>query len=176
MTTKDIDGSTDPNQLAHKIALSRELSNIHGNCWWPGYAVTSNFKGIADSLATKEQNTIAIIPPYTWIDNIAPADVTKLKAKNEGGNVTLSWEMPKTTDALQQALAYCVYVFADGENVNTECPKAIKAVVYDDVNRVGDAVQYKLKGLAKGKYTIVVTALDRAWNESPKGAKATIKI
>ena len=177
MSVKDINGSTDPNQLAHKIALSRQLPNIHGNCWWPGYSVTRNFKGIADSLAPKEQNTIAIIPPYSWIDNVAPEATTGLKAVANNDKVTLSWNMPKVADALQEARAYCVYVFADGESVNTECSKAIKALVYDDAYRVDEnSVQYQLKGLKKGAYTIVVTTLDRAWNESQPTAKVSVTI
>ena len=85
--------------------------------------------------------------------------------------------MPKVADALQEARAYCVYVFADGESVNTECSKAIKALVYDDAYRVDEnSVQYQLKGLKKGTYTIVVTTLDRAWNESQPTAKVSVTI
>ena len=182
MTVKDINGSKDSNQLAHKIALSRELPNIHGNCWWPGYSVTRNFKGIADSLATKEQNTKAIIPTYSWMDNVAPEEVVKLKSKKDkAGNVILSWEMPIPTGVMQEANAYGVYVFADGENVNLENPKALKAIVFADVNTVIDkkgkaSVTYELKDLKKGKYTVVVTVLDRAWNESLNGVETTVKI
>ncbi|MGN1245079.1 MAG: glycoside hydrolase family 10 protein, partial [Muribaculaceae bacterium] len=56
MDKPDMAPSTDPNQLAHKIRLSRELPNVQGNCWWPAYDVTRNYKGVADSLALKEQS------------------------------------------------------------------------------------------------------------------------
>jgi hypothetical protein len=74
-----------------------------------------------------------------------------------------------------------VYVFADGENVNLENPKALKAIVFADVNTVIDkkgkaSVTYELKDLKKGKYTVVVTVLDRAWNESLNGVETTVKI
>lgn len=184
MTKPDIDGSKDPNQLAHKIALSRELPFIHGNCWWPGYSVTRNFKGIADSLAVKEQPNVAIIPAYTWMDNVAPEEVTNLrvkKDKNVAGKVALSWKAPVPTGVMQTAHAYGVYVFKEGEPVNLENVNAVKAVVYGDVyteiDRTGTGVvSYSLSGLEKGKYTIVVTVFDRAWNESRNGVETSVKI
>lgn len=181
MSVKDINGSTDPNQLAHKIALSRELPNIHGNCWWPGYSVTRNFKGIADALATKHQSTVAVIPVYDWMDNVAPEEASALKYKNVEGKTVLTWKAPKATDEMQRARAYGVYVFADGEAVNLDNVAALKAVAYDDVCSVKDnkgnaTVEYTLKDLEKGKYTVVVTVFDRAWNESAKGTKTTVKV
>lgn len=184
MTVKDINGSTEPNQLAHKIDLSRELPFIHGNCWWPGYSVTRNFKGIADDLATKHQSNVAVIPVYDWMDSKAPEEVSDLgskKVKNAQGEILLSWKAPTSVDAWQRARAYGVYVFAEGQPVTLEKAEALKAVVYDDVYTVvgkngKSSVQYTLKGLAKGKYTIVVTVFDRAWNESLNGVETCVKI
>ena len=56
MDMPDLPPSKNPTQLDHKIRLTRELPNIQGNCWWPGYMITSNYKGIADSLATNQHN------------------------------------------------------------------------------------------------------------------------
>ena len=79
MDKPDVAPSTDVNQLDHKIRLSRELPDIQGNCWWPGYMITSNYKGIAEALAEKLQSTVAIVPSYPWIDNIAPDEVAALR-------------------------------------------------------------------------------------------------
>ena len=79
MEKADIAPSTNKTQLDHKIQLSRELENVQGNCWWPGYEITKNYLGVADSLANNQQSTIAIIPPYTWITDSKPSEVAKLK-------------------------------------------------------------------------------------------------
>lgn len=200
MTMKDINGSKDPNQLAHKIALSRKLPFIHGNCWWPGYSVTRNFMGIADSLSTKEQSNVAVIPVYDWMDKTAPEEVSGLKAKKKkndilekvnesfadtkstSNDVLLTWTAPTAPDIMQTANAYGVYVFAEGQPVNLENAEALKEIVFHDVNKTGktgkEEVQYILSGcrLAKGKYTIVVTVFDRAWNESLNGVKTSVKL
>ena len=79
MDTPDLAPSTDPTQLDHKIRLSRELPNIQGNCWWPGYMITANYKGVADSLAMNQQRTVALVPNYPWIDDVKPGEVTSLR-------------------------------------------------------------------------------------------------
>lgn len=37
-------------QLNHKMQLSRYLDHVGGNCFWPGYSLLENYKGIADDL------------------------------------------------------------------------------------------------------------------------------
>lgn len=170
MDLPDIDGSDAPDQLGHKIRLTRELPNIHGNCWWPAYSITNNYKGVADQLTDKFQSTVALVPAYTWIDSIAPEEATSLKAKVNGNNVSLSWKAPTSDDVMQQARAFVVYRFGKGEKIDIGNAAAIRAVTYspsytDSVNDKG------------GKsYTYVVTVLDRCNNESPAGTKLTIDL
>ena len=168
MDHPDIDGSRDKNQLAHKIRLSRELSNVQGNCWWPGYLVTDNYKGVADLLKKKYQSTVALIPAYTWIDDTPPEEVRQLKADCDKvtGTVALHWKAPKSRDKMQQARAYVVYRFDHGDAIDIDDATAIRAVTYEP--------QYS-EIIDKGEYTYVVTVLDRANNESVKGEKTTVK-
>lgn len=166
MTKLDIEPSTDKNQLAHKIRLSRELPNVQGNCWWPGYSVAKNFKNIADSLTMNQQSTIALVPAYTWIDNIAPSEVANLKGTQANNNVMLQWDAPKTKDKLQQARAFVVYRFVKGEEIDLGNPASIQTVTYG--NSFIDA------NVDKGNYVYVVTVLDRANNESPNGVSVEV--
>ncbi len=158
MDTHDINRSSNPTQLAHKIALSRELPNVQGNCWWPGYMITSNYKGCADSLASNQQFSIALVPNYPWIDNIAPDTVSGLKLAKKDGQSNVSWSAPSSDDVMQQAHAYVVYVFKKGENQDLENSSAIKAVTY--------VPEYSFPAKTKGKFIVIVTTLDRANNES----------
>lgn len=161
MDTPDLAPSTDSNQLDHKIRLSRELPDVQGNCWWPGYMVTNNYKGVADSLSTRRQSTIALVPNYPWLDSTAPDEVTDLR---RDGN-TLRWKAPVTSDDMQKAKAFVVYRFAKGEAVDLNRSDAIVAVTDKEQYAVGDETAV----------TYVVTCLDRCNNESLKGTALRAK-
>lgn len=158
MDKPDINGSTDPTQLDHKIRLTRELPNVQGNVWWPGYDVAGNYKGVMDSLKTNRQSTIALIPPYTWIDSIKPAPVKRLTIAASAGQNTLLWKTSGTKDPLQQARNFVVYAFKAGEPVDCGNAEAIIAVT--------PSKHYTVPASMTGSYTFVVTVLDRCNNES----------
>ena len=168
MKTADPD-SNNPTELDHKIRLTRQLPNIQGNCWWPGYSITRNSRGVCDSLATRQQSTIALVPAYTWLDNIAPDEVTNLKLKSKRGTKTLTWRAPETTDPMQVAKAFVIYRFAQGEEVDLENAAAIQAVTPNTEYTVPASTP-------KGSYRFVVTVLDRVNNESPEGKAVTVKL
>ncbi|MEG0011910.1 MAG: family 10 glycosylhydrolase [Muribaculaceae bacterium] len=168
MSKPDLAPSTDKNQLAHKIRLSRELPNVQGNCWWPAYSITKNYMGVADSLARNQQSTIALVPAYTWIDSKAPEKVEKLRANKQNDKTILLWNAPKTKDPLQQARAYVVYRFDKNSGEDISDSKAIQAVTYSP--------QYTIPAGTTGKYTYVVTTLDRVNNESESFAEIEVNL
>ena len=167
MDKPDIGESKEKNQLAHKISLSRNLPNIQGNCWWPGYSVTDNYKGIADLLEKKFQSSPAIVPAYTWIDSTPPDNVENLKATcSDDGITTLKWNAPESDDIMQQARAYVVYRFVHNQGINLDDATAIRSITYEP--------RYSER-MPKGCFTYVVTVLDRANNESVNGRKINVK-
>ncbi|MDE6397490.1 MAG: family 10 glycosylhydrolase [Muribaculaceae bacterium] len=127
MTHPDIAPSTNPTQLAHKIALSREQKNTHGNCWWPGYTITSNFNGLADSLATTHQSTPAIVPTYDWMSTAVPAAVTEA-AYDKAAN-TLTWKTVAPAGGVNDPVRYVVYRFPlDSKTTDFEKAANIAAI------------------------------------------------
>lgn len=163
MDTPDLTPSTNPTQLDHKIRLSRELPNIHGNCWWPGYSITKNYKGVADSLASKQQSTIALVPASTWLDDVKPAEVENLRFDNG----RLTWTH-SSTDVWQQAKAFVVYCVPEGDIVCLDNAATILCVT--------NKKEYVVPAEMKGKYIFIVTAIDRANNESIEGARISVKL
>lgn len=142
-----------PTQLAQKIDLSRSLPNVQGNCWWPGYSITRNRGGVADSLANDRQSTIALVPEYPWIENHAPAAPAV-----KGGKGQLTITAAPAAGTASDASHYVVYRAENG----IDDPAAIVRVVYG--NKVA---------LKPGKY--VVTALNRVNAESKPSAVVTVK-
>ena len=151
-------------QLDHRFRLMRQLPHVQGPCWWPGYNITDNHKGFMDSLVSKHQSTLALIPAYHWLDSTPPAAVTHLKqVKGKKGVKILTWQPAPTADPMQQAVRYVVYRFHKGEKPNYDNAACIMTITGDTSFTIPKD---------KGKWIWAVTALDRCWNESqPKSTK-----
>ena len=149
---------TNPTQLDHKMRLQRALDDVHGVTWWPGYSITGNFKGVLDSLESKQTCRPALIPAYTWLDNEKPQRVEGLNIKKVDGKKSLVWRAHMTDDPMQQAVRYVVYRFPKGKKGNLDDADNILAITGE--------TSFVLPDGGKGKWQYAVTALDRCWNES----------
>ena len=156
MDRADLAPSTETSQLRSKIEMSRAFPDgIHGNCWWPGYSVTNNYKGVADSLANDLQSTIALVPSYPWISDVKPEMVKELKCQ-EG---KLTWNAPEVVGKATDVVKWVVYQLATNDVAGIEDAENIVAVVNGN--------ECVLPNDVEGDCYYVVTALDRANNESP---------
>jgi uncharacterized lipoprotein YddW (UPF0748 family) len=147
-------------QFAAKMALVRNLKNVDGNVWWPGWSINSNPFGFSDSLALKYQHRPALIPVYKNLDTIAPAPVIKASLKKD----YLVWSHPlinvKNADAMQVPHFYAVYRFPKGEKIDIQNTDYLLKLV-DTPRFLIEKSKEK-----KSKWVYVVTAIDRCWNES----------
>ena len=159
MDKADLAPSKEKSQLRRKVEMSREENGIHGNCWWPGYSITANYKGVADSLAATLQSTVAIVPSYPWISTSVPVAVV-VKASKDG---KLTWDAPSVENKVTDVVRYVVYRFDTKKDINLENAAAIVSVI--------PANEY----VATEKGVYVVTALDRVNNESPASKPVEIK-
>ena len=80
----------------------------------------------------------------------------------------LVWLQHTAKDEMQRAVRFVVYRFEKGEKVNLDDAAKIIAVTS------APFVKLAYNG-GKQKYTYVVTALDRMWNES-KAKKVKVKL
>jgi hypothetical protein len=147
-----------PTQLDHKMRLQRAMDDVHGVTWWPAYSVTSNYKGVLDSLTAKQTSRPALIPAYTWLDDVKPHHVDGLKIKKVGGKKCLIWQAHDTDDPMQQAVRYVVYRFPKGKKGSLDDAAHILAITGETTFALPDG--------GKGSWQYAVTALDRCWNES----------
>lgn len=162
MSLPDLAPSTEKTQLRHRIELARAGKNIHGNCWWPGYSITRNSNGVADSLANDLQSTIALIPPYNWINDEIPAAPSKLKTANG----LLTWEAAKPESKISDTVKFVIYHNPGGDRTTVMTdPNNIVEVVY--------GTEWAIPAGTKGEY--FVTALDRVNNESAPSSSIEIK-
>jgi uncharacterized lipoprotein YddW (UPF0748 family) len=157
------------NQLPRKMQLERTLPGIEGNCWWPGYELIKNNRGIADSLMNNYQRYPALIPAYTHLHKKAPKDVKSLKAEWTPYGYLLYWKQNGDPENPEKAQYYVIYRFKDGEKTQLNDPSKIVMLT----KKTSFLLPYD-KGTTKYKY--VVTSVDRFHNETKKGKSKTVKL
>ena len=157
------------NQLPRKMQLVRTLPGIDGNCWWPGYSVVKNNRGIADSLRNNYQTYPALIPAYSYLHKKTPKDVKSLKAEWTPKGYILHWKQNGDPINPEKAQYYVIYRFKDGEKTQLNDPSKIITTTKE--------TSYLLpfnRGTIKYKY--VVTSVDRFHNETKKGKSKKVKL
>lgn len=155
-------------QLSTKMILSRSYTTVYGNCYWSGYNLLDNYRGISDELSENYQKYPSLIPAYTHMHNKAPKDVNGLKEDFTPTNHYLKWEPNSKKDNPETAQYYVVYRFASGEKKDTNDATKIVTITQDPF------IVLPYEG-GKIKYEYVVTSVDRFHNES-KGKSKKIKL
>ena len=164
---------TDPSnknrhQLAAKMALHAELPRVQGTVLWYAKVTVDNIGNYGSSLRNNYWHTPALQPLMPHIDKKAPKAPRKLKVvRMDDGAQVLFWTAPKGKGWKDQAVKYVVYCFENGESIDIDNPLKIVKVTSDCL--------YTIPARLQGRYTYVVTALDRMQNES-KTAKLKVKL
>ena len=149
--------TTRNNQLYHKLEIMQRLDSVHGLVWWPGYSITKNYKGVADSLQTTTQAIPALPAPYTWLDNVPPSPVTNLRlVTTKKGAKALTWQPTATTDPMQQAVRYVIYAWPAGDG-HTATPESVWLITGETRVTLPATMQ---------QYDFAVQAVDRCNNLS----------
>lgn len=143
-------------QLERKMELVRDLPNVAGNIWWPGWSIKRNVHNIHDSLTTVYQSRPALIPAYTRLDDIAPSKVVNLHKQS----TKVVWSVEQTDDPMQEPVFYAVYLFPAGVKPDISTSDYLIKITNKRSYDFGKDIK-KYKG-----YTVGVTAIDRCWNES----------
>ncbi|MBR5594308.1 MAG: family 10 glycosylhydrolase [Bacteroidaceae bacterium] len=157
------------NQQAEKYRLQREQGNVQGACFWDAASAANNVDGYRDYLETGLFGYPALMPRYEFIDDKAPEKVDGVRLIEEDGEKVLVWLLNRKADKdkMNAPYRYVVYCFGKGEKVKLDKVENIVAITSKPF--------YKLPEGLDGKYTFVVTVLDRMQNES-KGYKYKVKL
>ncbi len=161
----DVKKTMSERQLGRKIISSRE--HAHGIIYWPANEIVNNTAGVADSLRLHYHRSIAIIPADSKHKH-RPKKVTELRLQTYRDGVRLSWKDASDPFDPVKPQFYVVYLIPRGQKVGIDHPEYI---VYQ-----GPKAEIFLPStLKEGKYTCLVTALDRFKNES-RPAKIKLNI
>lgn len=162
--TMDVQMPSGDNQLNEKMRLARSFENIHGNCFWYGYVIPENYKGIADELNGNYHKYPALIPAYTHMHSKKPKDVKKISEAYTPAQHILKWDANSEKRNPESAQYFVVYRFDENQKVDTDNSENIFAITRDKQI----VLPYEN---GKKKYKFVVTAVDAFHNESKGKAK-----
>ncbi len=165
-------GNPNTHQLAAKMKLHQQLSGVQGTVLWYAKAAVDNVGQYGTMLRNHYWHTPALQPLMTFIDSKNPRKPRRLKVVDTTDGPVLFWTPPKGKDWRREATRYVVYRFERGEKRNLSSAEHIVAITTNTFLPLTDSASSKG---SKGKYTYVVTALNRLQNES-KGAKKNVKL
>ncbi len=165
---QDLKRSIDKNELQTKIRQSREMTFVHGNCYWYGYQILDDFEGVAGMLKTDIHPARALIPAYTHMHDGRPGAVKKLTEVFTEDMHFLTWEHNKRPLQPETAQKFVVYRFHHKEKIDLNRAENIIQVTPDNF------FVLPYEGGDK-RYIYVVTALDAFGNES-KPSRIKLKL
>ncbi|MGI6572708.1 MAG: glycoside hydrolase family 10 protein [Fermentimonas sp.] len=156
---QDLKRSIDRDELEVKIRQTREMSFVHGNCYWYGYQVLDNFEGVADAMKGDLHKVPALIPAYTHMHEGRPNKVWNLNEVFTEDMHFLTWDHDRNPLNPEGAQRFVVYRFRKGERVDINRAEHIVGITPDNFFTL------PYEG-GVNRYTYAVTALDAFWNES----------
>ncbi len=154
------------NQMPAKHQLHQQMKNVKGTVLWYAKAVVDNTGNYGSMLRQNYWKSPALQPLMPFIDNKAPGKPRKVKVIDTSNGPVLFWTAPQGTHWNDKATKYVVYRFAKGEHVDVNDASHIVTITPN--------TYFELPQL-EGKYTYLVTALDRMANES-KPKKKKVKL
>ena len=153
-------------QLSAKMALHEQLPRVKGTVLWYAKAAVDNVGNYGTSLRNVYWRTPALQPVMKHIDQKAPKKPRKLKLFNVDGQRVLFWSAPKGDSWKDKAVLYGIYRFDRSERVSLDDNSRLVTLTPEPF--------YELPATESGSSVYVVTALDRAQNES-KGVRQKVK-
>ena len=157
------------NQQHEKYAMQRAEKNIQGSCFWDAASAANNVDGYRKVLEEGLFRYPALMPEHPFIDSKAPKKLRGVRMIDVDGQNVLVW-LPKkkrVKNELDKPHRYVLYCFAKGEKIDLDDPSKIVTITSD--------TSYKIPEGMEGKYTFVVTVIDRMHNESA-AVKCKVKL
>lgn len=165
---QDVKRTMDGRQIDKKLALSRGYAD--GNIYWPADELVRNYGGVSEVLRSSYQRYKALLPVYKAPlgRTYAPPRLSVVwEDHNEDGHMIV-WQDERDHSDPESAFMYVVYLFPEGEKVSTKRHQFIVSI--------STVPQYILpQGDGQANYTVLVTAVNKFWQES-KPYKIKIRI
>ena len=153
-----------PMEIPEQIKLNRSLPNIQGSCYFSSKSMVNNPLGVSDILRDNYYQYPALIPEMSWLNSLNPPKPEIKEIKNTRSGFTIEWENKNS------AVYYIVYRFKGKRVGDVEDPSNIISI------QRKTSPFFEDKNVKRSrKYTYVISALDRLYNESALSDQVTTR-
>jgi len=148
-------------EMPNQLRLNRSGSPANGQIFYRATSLRENPLGFTDSLKANFYRFPSLMPAMTWKDSLPPSPPEQLRFQSlaSGGSV-LSWDPPLPAGDGDTAARYALYRIHRTEVMPADLQPANLLAV------TGGRSMDPTPAAEAGLYSFVVTALDRAGNES----------
>ncbi len=157
-----------PSELLDQLRLDRTFEEVKGSIYFRSKILMDNPLGVRDSLTQEQYKFNTIVPSMFWLEGVSSLPPINLEASVQKKGILLSWE---DSDKPNPAAYYAVYRFEGRAAQSTSDPAFLIAKV-----REKKTVYLDTEVTEAGRYTYLVTALNRLHNESGPSNSFTVKI
>jgi uncharacterized lipoprotein YddW (UPF0748 family) len=162
----EIEAWTSADQLTDQIKVLRSIPEIQGSAYFSSKHFKRDLMGFQDSLINNYYQKPAIVPPMRWIDHTPPHALKKLKKRGR----KIKWETLETTDPMNKAWKYVIYLNEENQKFNPENGELIFEIT------TGNSYKFNRINRKRKRYQVRVSVLDRLNNESRPSLPLTLKL
>ncbi|MDR2824876.1 MAG: family 10 glycosylhydrolase [Prevotellaceae bacterium] len=159
-----------PNEIARQLALNLQFDEVDGAMFFSAKPFVSNLQGLNDTLRTNYYRFPALNPINRNIAGEPSAQVQNLVLMKNGKEISLLWNKNNGENGSQVAY-YVVYAFKGKKIGDMNNPENIIAKTCYNILNLS-----KLKQDLRGRYTFVVTAVNRFRIESQASKAVSEKL
>lgn len=163
---------TDPDELSNHLTFNQDYPEVDGDVYFSAKDVRADANDSISRLVETHYSRPAIIPPIRHLGGRPPRRPDPVSARRQDDAVVVTWRSPADHD---QATSYAIWRF-DGHLRPDDQQLTDATNLLATVRRTDDHLQQFVDhdATAGQRYTYVITALDRLWNESPVSQPAQI--
>ncbi len=160
-----------PSEIPNQLRYNKKHKNVMGSVFYSSKTLQMNPLGFCDTLKNNFYKNKVLPQSMPWIDSVPP-NAPRLYKRRQKGQTLLFWVVDDEIkrSASDEANRYYIYRFEGKQVGDINDEKNIFAVVKSAHIRIDSHW-----GLFRKKYTYVVTAFDRLYNESEVSNALIIK-
>jgi uncharacterized lipoprotein YddW (UPF0748 family) len=159
-----IESWRNPYEIPEQIELNRSLPNILGSCFFSSKSMVNNPLGVSDILRDDFYQYPALVPKMEWLPNAIPSSPDIKEIRNTSYGFFIEW------NPIPGAKYYIVYRFKGKRSGNADDPSHIVSILSKNETFYQDKQVKRFR-----KYTYLISAMDRLFNESDYRDSVTIK-